>query len=220
MNAAGLHPSPAPALGREFEPNESLIISHLKILFDGLPPELQDGLIELAWTDAAEGRSSHGRLCHSRLFLPSDIAEAARVAKSHNSVPGQNVYVGAALRRPGTSRERRASDKDFYALTAFYADFDNEGALAAAEAACLAKGVPPTAKVITGRMPYPRGQLWWRLENSLTDPDFCRQQNRIIAETLGGDTSVVNPGRVMRLAGSVAWPMKPGRVAEMTELVA
>lgn len=200
-------------------PEEKSMFLHLKLLFDDLPSDLQGGLIELAWTDAAEGHSSHGRLRHSRLFSLTEIERAVLTAKSQNSIPGQNLYVGAALRRPETSREKRSSDKDFYALTAFYADFDKEGALATAEASCLEKGVPPTAKVVTGRTPHPRGQLWWRLEKPVADPELCRRQNRIIAETLGGDTSVINPGRVMRLAGSVAWPMKPGRVAEMTELV-
>ena len=40
-----------------------------------------------------------------------------------------------------------------------------------------------------------------------------------MAVALGGDPSVVNPGRVMRLAGSIAWPTKPGREVELTELV-
>ena len=40
-----------------------------------------------------------------------------------------------------------------------------------------------------------------------------------IAKTLGGDTAVVNPSRVLRLAGSIAWPRKEGRIAELTELL-
>jgi AAA domain len=50
------------------------------------------------------------------------------------------------------------------------------------------------------------------------DPAVCRRQNRVLALALGGDPSVVNPGRVLRLAGSVAWPTKPGRTVERTEL--
>ena len=36
---------------------------------------------------------------------------------------------------------------------------------------------------------------------------------------LSGDPVVVNPGRVMRLAGSIAWPTKEGREIEMTRLM-
>jgi hypothetical protein len=43
---------------------------------------------------------------------------------------------------------------------------------------------------------------------------------RALAAALGADPSPVNPSRVMRLAGSVAWPKahKPGRIAEMVTL--
>lgn len=43
---------------------------------------------------------------------------------------------------------------------------------------------------------------------------------RSLAAALGADPSPVNPLRVMRLAGSVAWPKshKPGRVAELVTL--
>ena len=77
---------------------------------------------------------------------------------------------------------------------------------------------PPTAVVVTGRQPHQRAQPWWRLETPERDPEVCRRQNRVLALALGGDPSVVNPGRVLRLAGSVAWPIKPGRTVERTEL--
>ena len=72
--------------------------------------------------------------------------------------------------------------------------------------------------MVTGRQPHVRAQLLWRQETPERDPDRCRQQNLALAQALGGDRSVVNPGRVLRLAGSLAWPVKPGRVLERTEL--
>jgi hypothetical protein len=62
--------------------------------------------------------------------------------------------------------------------------------------------------------------MLWRLEMPERDPEVCRRQNRALADALGGDASVVNPGRVMRLGGSVAWPVKPNRIVERTEFVA
>jgi len=188
-------------------PNKSAIAAHLRHLFEPLP----DALVELAWTDAADGR-----LRHARLFSPQDLAGIAEFAAARNAVAGQNLYLGAALRRMDTRRDRRSSDADFRALTALYADFDDEGALEQAEKLCGEKGVPPTAKVITGHQPYSRGQLWWRLREPLRDGEACRRINRAIAEALGGDTAVFNTGRVMRMGGSVAWPRKKGRVAEIT----
>jgi hypothetical protein len=108
-------------------------------------------------------------------------------------------------------------DEDFYVLPAVYADFDDAGALEKAERLCLEKNIPPTARVVTGRQPHTRGQLWWRLQEPLRDANACRRINRAIAAALGGDPTVVNPGRVMRLGGSIAWPKKPGRAKESTE---
>jgi hypothetical protein len=72
--------------------------------------------------------------------------------------------------------------------------------------------------VITGRHPHRRAQMLWRLNAPVRDPDRCRRQNLAIAQALGGDTSVINPSRVLRLGGSIAWPRKAGRIIELTEL--
>ncbi len=57
----------------------------------------------------------------------------------------------------------------------------------------------------------------WRLESPERDADVCRARNLALALALGGDRTVVNPSRVLRLGGSIAWPAKPGRVLERTE---
>ncbi|MHB2025145.1 MAG: hypothetical protein ACYCPQ_00695 [Elusimicrobiota bacterium] len=199
----------------ELRPDAAAMLAHVGHLFGGLPEELRDSLIELAWTDARDGK-----LRHSRHFWTGELEELVDLAVHQNAKPGQNVYIGAALRGPDTARERRSSGKDFRALTAFYADFDGAGALEQAERLCLEKNIRATARVITGRQPHARGQLWWRLDASQTDPEQCHKINRAIADALGGDVTVVNAGRVMRLAGSIAWPKKPGRVPEMTAFAA
>ncbi len=68
-------------------------------------------------------------------------------------------------------------------------------------------------------MPHPRAQLYWCCEEAITDPKALRETNAMIATALGADPAVVNPGRIMRLPGSIAWPVKSGRVAELVELV-
>ncbi len=47
---------------------------------------------------------------------------------------------------------------------------------------------------------------------------MLRETNTAIAQALGGDPAVVNPSRIMRLPGSIAWPVKSRRVAELVEL--
>jgi RecA-family ATPase len=61
--------------------------------------------------------------------------------------------------------------------------------------------------------------MLWRLKVPLRDADVCRRQNLALAEALGGDPTVVNPSRVLRLGGSIAWPLKEGRVIEPTEFL-
>ncbi|HAZ09084.1 MAG TPA: hypothetical protein DCZ01_11330 [Elusimicrobia bacterium] len=194
--------------------NQAAMRAQLEVMFGGLPAELCDGRIELAWTDPEDGR-----LNHARLFGLDELEKMAQVAASINAVPGKSLYVGASLRKPKTAKSRRATDADFYALTCAYADFDGPGDLDRAEALCREKGVEPSFKVYTGRHPHARAQFWFRLQEPQCDPEACRKLNRAIADALGGDVSVVNPGRVMRLGGSIAWPRKKGRIIELTEFV-
>lgn len=193
------------------EPDPAMMLKHLEHLFDGFLDGCHDGLIEIAWADAGDGK-----LKHAQLFGTDKLEEAVELAARTNRVPNQNVYVGAALRKLGTPPFGRASDTDFLALTSYYVDLDAEGAATAVKQRY--RGAAPTAAVITGRRPFMRVQLWWRQELPDRDPESCRRQNAALAAGLAGDPTVVNPSRVMRLAGSVAWPAKPGRVIERTEL--
>ena len=198
----------------EIAPDLQVMHAHLRVLFGDLPNEFQDGLIEISWTEKKDGK-----LKHSKLFPADKLSTAAATAARVNAVPGQSVYFGAALRKSTTPRWRRAADSHFYAATGAYADFDGPGDLERAEVICRERNCEATFKVYTGRHPHERAQLWWRLASPISDPEMYRRLNRALAEALGGDPTVINPGRVMRLAGSIAWPRKKGRIVERTELV-
>ena len=60
--------------------------------------------------------------------------------------------------------------------------------------------------------------MWWRLEEPLTDPTKWPALIRGITAKLHGDSTVTNPSRVMRLAGTIAWPVKDGRTVELTSI--
>lgn len=105
------------------KPNTEWMLGHLEHLFGGFLDGCHDGLIEIAWTDAADQK-----LKHARLFGTDQIEEAAEFAHDQNRISGQNVYVGAGLRKPGTPKDRRAADGDILALTAFYTDLDENDA--------------------------------------------------------------------------------------------
>ncbi len=195
------------------KPDAEQMLRHLEHLFGGDLDGCHEGKIELAWTD-----DKSGQLRHAAIFGTDQLEAMVERAVGVNSKPGQNVYVGQALRRPETPPFGRGKDEDFFALTAFYVDIDDD-VVGAAREKYEHLGCPPTAVVVTGRTPHVRAQMLWRQEVPERDPEACRRQNRALAHALGADTSVINVSRVMRLGGSVAWPAKPGRVLEHTEFV-
>lgn len=196
-----------------FQPDIEAMTSHVEHLFAGAP----DGMIELSWTDTTPDDSGRYRLRHAQLFsvdkLSDLVAEAARL----NATPMCNVYIGAALRQPDTAPFGRAKDADAMALTCAYVDLDDPGAASAAKNIYGAN--KPTLVVVTGRAPHTRAQLWWRLDQPCTDPAQWPTLLKSMAVAMSADPSVTNPSRVMRLAGSVAWPVKPGRTIEQTGIV-
>ncbi len=72
--------------------------------------------------------------------------------------------------------------------------------------------------IVTGRHPHVRAQLWWRLVDAERDGAAIKALCSGIGLALGGDSTVSNPSRVLRLGGSIAWPVKPGRIRETTEV--
>jgi len=189
------------------EPNTADMRAHLEFLFGGAR-EYDDGLIEIA--AGKDGK------WHSRLFSTDQIDEAVAYAAQENA-RGCNVYNGQALRDPDSPPFGRSSDADHYATTAAYVDLDTSEAAAAAPERTAS--MRPHLAVCTGVHPHRRMQLHWLLDEPLTDKDAHRAVCEGLADSLGGDRHVCNPGRILRLAGSIAWPTKPGRVAEMTFLM-
>jgi putative DNA primase/helicase len=193
-----------------FEPDQAAMLEMVSHLF----ADQTRGLIELAWTDPLQGKPHH-----ARLFQLDQIEELVEQGATLNA-ERRNVYIGAALRRDDTPPFGRTSISDFYAATALWADLDDEGGTVRAADLCKQVGVRATLAVITGRDPHERGQMWWRLAEPIEDPERVKAALARIQAQLGGDSSVVDPIRIMRLAGSIAWPVKKGRTAaERTRIV-
>ena len=172
------------------------------------------GLIEIAWTDP----DAPFRLRHARQFTPEDIDAAAAHAADLNRQPGRNVYFGPGLRRLDTDPARRASDAQVSGISCLWTDHDDEASFCAAFDLAAKMGLAPSFSVQTGSFPSLRGHLWWKLDTICHDLDAHRIVQRSMARVFRGDTSVINPSRLMRLPGSIAWPTKPGRLAEITKI--
>lgn len=196
-------------------PNTEEMLSHVEHLFGGYLDGYQDGLVELAWTSTTPNSKGGYPVTNSRLFKTDELESLVDEAERLNSQPMCNVYIGAWLRKPGTPADKRTLDSDAWVMTAAYADLDDEGATAKAKS--IYKEMKPTWITMTGTQPYNRAQLWWKLEEPITDHERGRAIISGLTAKLGGDHSICNPGRVMRLAGSIAWATKQGRQVEPTK---
>lgn len=195
-----------PARKIDMQPDTDAMRRHVLGLFGSAA----SGLVELAWIGTGAARGSG-----ARLFDLTAIDELVEQAASWN-LDGRNVYLGATLKHPDTAPFARTSDSDAFAAWAFWLDCDDAGSVERADR--LARKFAPTLRVTTGTVPHVRQHFYWLLEDAVTDMAHVRAQVSALAATLGGDPTVVNPGRLMRLAGSIAWPTKPGRVAQLVTM--
>lgn len=194
-----------------FTPNKEQIKQHLEFLFKDCRGH-DDGKIEIAYTP-----SNSPAVNKAEFFDVDDIDKAADFAYDKNANEGVNVYVGAALREPDTAPFGRSNTDDYYASYVVWCDLDD--AQAAKTAKDKYKDLPPSMVVVTGREPNTRAQAWWKLQTLEEDKTLLKDNLAHICNALGGDPAVVDPARVMRLGGTIAYPKKGGRVTECTEVI-
>jgi hypothetical protein len=195
------------------KPDAGAVRQHLELLF-GNAGEYSDGRIEIVTIKKDGGPKPYIR---AEWFDTDQLDQAVTYVVAQNSIAGHNMYVGAALRHPDCPATGRGHDDDFYALTAVYADLDDAAAVEKAGerwAECK-----PQMIVATGTQPHWRLQAWWKLDEPITDPDTVKETLLGLAKHLEGDAVVFNPSRIMRVAGTIAWPAKEGRVTETTRIV-
>ena len=190
-------------------PDQEAMRQHVDHLF----LDSMHGLVELAWTDPGDGAPKH-----AQLFEIDRLDELVEKAVALNG-ERRNVYLGAALRKETTPPFGRSNGVDFLAATAVWSDLDDPGGTVRAAEVYKQLGTPPTLVVVTGATPHQRAQLWWKLDEPALEATVVKALLGGAQRTLGGDAAVVDPARIMRLGGSVAWPTKSGRIAELTQVL-
>lgn len=198
------------------EPNAETMRRHVERLFAGDLHGLQNGLVELAWTRSTPDAQGRHGLAHARLFGTDQLDDLVTEAVKLNRIPNVNVYVAGALRHPDTAPFARTSKRDFYGSKWLWLDVDD--ADAANHLVSRLEDAPPHHIIVTGRAPHVRVQAWWEVDEAITDPDTLEASLRGLAQYFYGDPAVADAARVMRLAGSIAWPLKAGRTLEVTEI--
>lgn len=194
------------------EPDQDAIKSHLELLFAPCRSEYPGGLIELRYGNPKPNRSTY--------FNTDErgIEQAALFAAARNR-EGANIYVGVNPRRPGTDHRHSADDSDVGIAFFHFADLDKAEAVDAARKRLRA--LPPTLVVTTGTEPHRRPHFYWQLEAPVENMAAWTLGQRGIAQSLEGDP-VINPSRIMRLAGTVNFPTQDklgrGYRVELTSL--
>lgn len=174
------------------EPDCDTIHAHLTALFEPCAEYYPDGLVEL--------RFGAGFTTAYFTAKPDGIDQAAAFAASRNR-QGDNVYVGVNPRKPATKRPGQEGD----VAIAFWHFADLDKAEAVEQAGRRMKALPPTMTVTTGTEPNRRPHLYWKLDYPTGDMAAWTSQQRGLMNAFGGDP-VIDPPRIMRLAGTVNYP--------------
>jgi hypothetical protein len=184
------------------QPNASDIKSFVTWWFE----RCSVGQIEIGWINAKSKK-----LNKFARFDIGDVDELVGVAVQQNLVPGQSLYVRAATVRYRAGNSF-TTDDDFCQAPGIWGDIDTYEQFESAKS--LQTMLRPNGIVVTGRStdpPYLRVQNWFKCAEPIVSAELLRRLNCRLHSLWGGDATVVNPTRLMRLPGTLAWPWKRGR---------
>jgi len=168
-------------------------------------------MLEIGWLD------QYGLgLIHFEQFARDDVDALVATATQANLVCGQACYIRAATVKEWAF-DRKTTDLDFVQAPGIWSDTDTLEDLERARTVTTL--IRPNGSVITGTVPHMRVQSWFKASEPLVSGDMVKSLNRRLHQLYGGDPSVVNPSRLMRLPGTIAWPWKAGRIPELTQFV-
>jgi hypothetical protein len=141
-------------------------------------------------------------------FRLDQIDEAVQHAEAMNAAKA-NIYMCINAIDPIKAQDipagKAAKDTDILAAFYCFADADTKGAM---ENIMSFAGPKFTMSVKTGTTPFSRGHAYWELEEPCKNMDAWKEVQKSIAASLQTDAAVINPSRIMRVAGTVSWPNK------------
>ena len=137
-------------------------------------------------------------------FPMHQVEDAVQHAAAMNQ-HSQNIYmcINPIDGRINIPPNKAATDKDILAAFYCFADADTDGSMANVLSFA---GPKFTMSVKTGTTPYVRGHAYWQLEEPCFNLNAWRQVQASIAASLGTDSVVINPSRIMRVAGTISYP--------------
>ena len=141
----------------------------------------------------------------SQIFALGAVSEATDLAVRMNANK-LNVYMTinpidmGAVVKSGKS----ANDSDILRAHYSFADADDVQGITGLDK--LAGLIEPDITITTGTIPHERRHAYWRLTEPCLDLPLWKERQKQIAVKFKTDKAVVNPSRIMRLAGTVSYP--------------
>jgi len=192
------------------EYNRSAVERHIDLLTQ---PWIEDGLsalLEIRCLKVGGGSKSIYVDPTDADFLDDAITKVCDLNQA-----GWNAYI--CVNPMDNTNVGPANDEAIVAAYFVFADADD----GKASQQLLASHVQPDFYVQTGTVPTQRLHAYWRIDGIPDLDDWQVMQKRLITK-FGSDKAICNPSRVMRLAGTVAYPSKTkeirGYVPETTLL--
>lgn len=192
------------------EHNRSAIERHIELLTQ---PWIEDGLsarLELRCLKVGGGSKS--------IYVDptdDDLLDDAITKVCDLNQAGWNGYV--CVNPMDNTNVGPANDEAIVGAYFVFADADD----GEASKRLLASSLQPDFYVQTGSTPTQRLHAYWRVDYILDLDNWKVMQEHLVAN-FGSDPAICNPSRVMRLAGTVAYPSKAkhtrGYIPELTLL--
>ena len=201
---------------REKPPANKAVISHFisAITCDWSNSSKEAGLFEIRCL-------SEKRTLKPKRFSLDVIDEAVDFAISMN---GQKLNIYMTINPIDINASIKAgsgaTDTDILRTHYSFADADNQAGLTGITK--LSMLCEPDIVVTTGTVPHERRHAYWRLSEACTDLELWRSTQLNIATLFATDKSVINPSRLMRVAGTVNYPnthkQERGYISELVSM--
>jgi hypothetical protein len=141
----------------------------------------------------------------SQIFALEAVSEATDLAVRMNA-NRLNVYMTINPIDMDAIAKSGKSAKDGDILRAHYSFADADDVLGLNGLNELSGLIEPDITVTTGTIPHERRHAYWRLTEPCLDLPLWRERQKQIAVQFKTDKAVINPSRIMRLAGTVSYP--------------
>jgi hypothetical protein len=157
----------------------------------------------------------------SQIFALNAVSDATDLAVRMNANK-LNVYmtINPIDMDPVVKSGKSAKDGDILRAHYSFADADDQAGLTGITK--LSELCEPDIVMTTGTVPHERRHAYWGLSEACTDLELWRSTQLNIATLFATDSSVINPSRIMRVAGTVSYPntdkQKRGYISELVTM--